>query len=118
MHLKTTAACLALIALAACETPNGANGAAATSAATPLPFVGAWDCGVATFTFTETTYNNGTGTGGGDTLRIANTETYGADTFGLTMENGYRVGLMDVTARTMTWSSPASGDSFDCRRVS
>ncbi len=34
-----------------------------------------------------------------------------------TFTDGYRLGLMDVTDSSMTWSSPGSGDSFSCARL-
>jgi hypothetical protein len=118
MNKMIALAMLALPLLAACESPNGAGMAAtptpAAAATASLPFVGSWDCGVSTFTFTKSNYNNGMG----DVVAINKIETFTTGTYGLTMENGYLVGLTDVGAQTMTWSSPQSGDSFDCRRVS
>lgn len=37
--------------------------------------------------------------------------------FGVTLTDGYRFALFDVTDQTLTWHSPGSGDTFDCRRI-
>jgi hypothetical protein len=75
------------------------------------PFVGAWDCGVATFTFTETTYNNGS-----ETMRMTRVEKKGAD-YVLSFPDKYKIMLSGISAKTMSWYSGASGDSFECKRV-
>jgi hypothetical protein len=35
----------------------------------------------------------------------------------LRFAKGYAISLMDVTAKTMTWHSLESGDTFRCKRV-
>ena len=77
----------------------------------PYPSVGAWDCGVDTFTFTNTTYNNGS-----DTYPILNVSRDGRD-YILRFANGYMIALAAVTDTGLTWVSGASGDQFNCRRV-
>ena len=94
--------------LSSCETKAPIGPAAG------LPFLGKWDCQVSTFTFTAGTYSPGLGSA---ELRLTRVEKYGDDTFGLTFADGYRLGLIDVTATTMIWSSPQSGDSFNCQRI-
>lgn len=81
-------------------------------AASSLPFVGKWDCGVASFTFTPRTYHNGS-----KTLRIKSIELGAPGDYLLTFTDGYSIALMNITKRAMTWSSPSSGDSFDCKRI-
>lgn len=77
----------------------------------PYAFVGAWDCGVATFTFTDSTYNNGS-----DTFPIQSVTRNGRD-YTLRFADGYSIALAAVTETGMTWVSGASGDQFNCRRV-
>jgi hypothetical protein len=75
------------------------------------PFVGTWDCEVATFTFTNTTYNNGS-----ETMRMTKVEKKGS-VYILTFPKNYRIGLSSISATRMTWASEASGDGFNCKRV-
>jgi hypothetical protein len=93
--------------------------ACASFAATPdaeareqMPFVCAWDCGVALFTFTNETYNPG----GDDPLPILAVERQGDD-FTLDLPDDYRIVLSGVTETRMGWFSEASGDGFECVRV-
>ncbi len=75
------------------------------------PFVGKWDCEVATFTFTNTTYNNGS-----ETLRMTKVEKKG-NIYVLTFPKNYRIGLSSISATRMSWASEATGDGFNCRKV-
>ena len=77
----------------------------------PYAFVGRWDCGVETFTFTNTTYNNGS-----ETFPIQSVRRDGRN-YTLRFANGYVIGLGAVTATGLTWVSGASGDQFNCTRV-
>ncbi len=83
----------------------------AVSAQERYPFVGQWDCEVATFTFTNTTYNNGS-----ETLRMTRVEKKGKG-YILTFPKNYRIGLSNITRNRMDWSSAASGDGFSCKRL-
>jgi len=74
-------------------------------------FVGSWDCEVQNFTFTNTTYNNGS-----ETLPIKAVDVHGRD-FTLYFADGYLIALAAVTETGMTWVSGASGDQFTCRRL-
>lgn len=74
-------------------------------------FVGSWDCGVETFTFTNTTYNDGS-----DTYRMQTVSREGRN-FTLRFASGYTIALAAVTDTGMTWVSGASGDQFNCGRV-
>lgn len=79
--------------------------------AAPYAFVGAWDCEVATFTFTDTTYNNGS-----EDLPIRKiTEDGGA--FQLDFDDGYMISLGNVTDTTMDWVSGETYDQFACKRI-
>lgn len=74
-------------------------------------FVGRWDCGVAVFTFTNTTYDNGS-----ETLPIKAVEQDGRN-YKLYFADGTLIGLGAVTDTGLTWVSGTSGDQFNCRRV-
>jgi hypothetical protein len=93
----------ALFSLAACVEDTGPSERYA--------FVGAWDCGVEVFTFTNTTYNNGD-----TTYPIQSVSKNGRD-YTLRFANGYMIVLAAVTDTGLTWVSGASGDQFNCRRV-
>lgn len=74
-------------------------------------FVGSWDCGVEIFTYTNTTYNNGT-----RTLPIRSVSRDGRN-YTLFFDDGYVTALAAVTSTGLTWVSGATGDQFNCVRV-
>ncbi|MES2539614.1 MAG: hypothetical protein V4583_03380 [Pseudomonadota bacterium] len=82
-----------------------------TGPSEPYDFVGSWDCGFQTFTFTNTTYNEGT-----TTYPIGNVARSG-DNYTLRFSNGYVIALGAVTSTGLTWVSGQSGDQFNCVRV-
>jgi hypothetical protein len=92
-----------LLPLAACVQESGPS--------EPYAFVGSWDCGVETFTFTNSTYNDGT-----NTYPIQNVGRNGQN-YTLRFANGYVVALGAVTATGLTWVSGTTGDQFNCVRV-
>jgi hypothetical protein len=97
---------LALLALTACvDTPDPVVDTPA------YPFVGTWDCGVADFTFTNTTYNNGS-----ETLPIESVVPR-ANSFVLGLPDGNSVSLSMDGADRMQWLSGTTGDTFDCTRL-
>ena len=77
-----------------------------------LPFVGKWDCEVATFTFTNSTYDNGS-----ETLAFEEAQEGSDGSYTLLFEEDYMITLSGFTGDEMGWFSPASGDSFACTRV-
>ena len=91
------------LALAACTQDAGPS--------EPYAFVGRWDCGVDTFTFTNTTYSNGS-----DSYPIQSVSQDGRN-YTLRFANGYTIVLAAVTDTGLTWVSGATGDQFNCRRV-
>jgi hypothetical protein len=92
------------LALAACaDAPTGPT--------EPYAFVGSWDCGVETFTFTNTTYNNGS-----DTFPIQHVSRNDRN-YTLRFANGYVIALGAVTATGLTWVSGTTGDQFNCVRA-
>ena len=92
-----------IVALAACVEEKGPT--------EPYAFVGSWDCGVAVFSFTNTTYNNGS-----ETFAIQSVRRDGAN-YTLRFANGYVIALGAVTKTGLTWVSGATDDQFNCVRV-
>lgn len=86
--------------------------AAAPAGAQDRPFVGEWDCEVATFVITEEIYNNGS-----EDLPIEEIQEGTDGTWTFLFADGYFFTVGDVTEDTMTWLSGESGDTFSCRRV-
>ncbi|HEY9058291.1 MAG TPA: hypothetical protein VIN77_14165 [Aurantimonas sp.] len=78
-----------------------------------LPFIGSWDCEVAIFTFTPTTYNNGS-----DDLAIEEVQEGSDGSYTLLFADDYFITLSGFIGDSMGWFSSASGDNFDCRRIS
>ena len=95
---------LALLAAALLLPPS-------TASAQDLPFLGTWDCEVATFTFTRTTYNNGS-----EDLPIEDIQEGSDGSYTLIFADDYVITLSGFTGDEMGWFSPASGDSFHCTR--
>jgi len=79
--------------------------------AEPYPFAGTWDCGVETFVFTDTTWNNGS-----QTLPIRNVSRDGRN-YTLFFAGNYIIALGAVTDTGMTWVSGKTGDQFTCKRL-
>lgn len=94
---------LAFLGLAGCVSQ--------TPSADPYPFVGSWDCGVATLALTNSTYNNGT-----TTFPIRAVARDGRN-YNLRLGDGSLIGLGAVTDTGLTWVSGRTGDQFACRRV-
>jgi hypothetical protein len=74
-----------------------------------LPFLGTWDCEVATFTFTRDTYDNGS-----EKLPIEEIQEGTDGSWTLMFADDYVITLSGFTGDQMGWFSPASGDSFQC----
>lgn len=81
------------------------------SAAGHAPYLGSWDCGVATFSFTKDTYDAGDGP-----MPIRKVEKEDGN-YILSFDDNYQIGLSSVTQTSMQWLSMASGDTFDCKRL-
>jgi hypothetical protein len=86
--------------------------APAAAMAERLPFIGTWDCEVATFTFTSKVYNNGS-----EDLPIEDIQEGTDGSYTLFFADDYTISLSGFTGDTMGWLSSASGDSFNCTRV-
>lgn len=79
--------------------------------AAKYPFEGIWDCKVANFTFTDSTYHNGS-----ELMKFSTVKRNGKN-FIITFPDGYRIALSNVEPQSMVWSSAESGDDFVCKRI-
>ncbi|MDY8108398.1 hypothetical protein U0C82_04425 [Fulvimarina sp. 2208YS6-2-32] len=104
--MRSLSSCLAAACLAF-MVPSAAK----ANAEAP-PFVGTWDCGVAVFTFTDNVYDNGS-----EDLPIRHVETGADGAYTLVFDEDYRITLSGFTGKEMGWYSHASGDDFDCTRI-
>jgi hypothetical protein len=103
IHVRAVAALGLALGLAAC--------APEPVPVEPYPFAGTWDCGAQTFTFTDTTWNNGT-----QTLPILSVARDGWN-YTLFFPSGYMFALVAVTETGMTWVSGKTGNKLNCRRL-
>jgi hypothetical protein len=101
--LAISATLAAALALSACVRDDGPSD--------PYAFVGSWDCGVGTFTFTNTTYNDGTNSYPIRSVRRENSN------YTLRIGNGFVLALGAVTETGLTWVSGTTGDKLNCRRL-
>lgn len=76
-----------------------------------VPYLGEWNCEVATFRFTPDAYDNGS-----ETMPVKKVEKKGGN-YVLHFDGGYEIGLSDIRRDTMQWLSFESGDEFTCRRI-
>lgn len=100
-------------------TANIAIGAIASAAVSQArvpddAYVGTWRCDGGA----GPTFEIGPGTYAvmGSTGRIAKVERFEND-FLITLSDGYRFSLLEVTDLTMVWHSPLSGDTFVCSKL-
>ncbi|QPC87252.1 hypothetical protein GA830_11255 [Mesorhizobium sp. NBSH29] len=85
----------------------------AAAMAEELPFLGTWDCEVATFTFTPSIYNNGS-----EDMPIEEIQEGSDGSYTLLFADDYFITLSGFTETEMGWYSEASGDNFACTRIS
>lgn len=71
-----------------------------------LPIFGDWDCDGTVLTIDAQSYEG---------APIQAIEKMDGD-YLVTLEDGYRFALFEVTATSFTWYSPETGDTFGCRR--
>ena len=76
------------------------------------PFLGTWDCGVATFAFTPSAWNNGA-----EDMTIQKIQAGKSGSWTLLFAGDYYFTVSDFTGDSMTWLSGESGDSLTCKRV-
>jgi len=79
----------------------------------PEPIRGVWNCEGHLFHISKTTYQVAPS---GPFNRIAKVERHGGD-YQLVLADGYRVSLLNLTGKGLTWHSPVSGDTFECSLV-
>ncbi len=101
MKLIFSAAYIAALAIASCA-----------HAETEVPVFGEWDCEIMGFTLDAKAYVVNS-----QKFDLKSVEKIADDAWGAEMVDGYRFAMFDVTADSLTWHSPASGDTFDCKRV-
>lgn len=94
---------VATLALAACVSDDGPSD--------PYAFVGTWDCGTTTLTFTNSTYNDGTNS------YLIRTVARDGMNYTLRFANGYVMALAAVTETGLTRVSGGSGSQLNCRRA-
>ncbi len=75
------------------------------------PFIGAWDCGVATFSFSETTYNNGS-----EDMDIQEIQEGSDGSWTLMFADDYFITLSGFNGDQMGWMS-SSGETLECTRA-
>lgn len=84
---------------------------ATQSRAADYPFLGGWNCGVATFSFTADTYNNGS-----EDMPILETQEGTDGSWTLFFADDYMITLSGFTGDSMGWMS-SSGESLECTRA-
>lgn len=95
----------------ACWVNRGARICVSVEAALGGPPYGRWNCEIMAFSLDAESYEV-SGAGG----RVSGIEKIGDDAWGVELVDGYRFALFDVTDGSLTWHSPASGDTFECER--
>lgn len=86
--------------------------ASGVQAKTELPVYGKWDCEIMDFSLDGAAY-----VVSGQKIDVKSIEKIADDAWGAEMTDGYRFAMFDVTADSLIWHSPASGDTFECSRV-
>lgn len=79
--------------------------------AADYPFLGKWDCGVATFSFSPTVYNNGS-----EDMPIQEVQEGTDNSWTLLFADDYFITLSGITETEMGWMS-SSGESLECTRA-
>lgn len=99
---------LPLMLLTACQAPP-----ASPRPTDQLPFMGSWDCGVTTMTFTPEGYLPAPGA---QPIRITRFSTQNRETT-MTLADGAVIQVQWQNDNRLVWLSHSTGDSFDCTRV-
>ncbi|MFC3630359.1 hypothetical protein ACFOM8_12980 [Paracoccus angustae] len=102
------AALLPLLLLTACQAPP-----TSPRPTDQLPFMGTWDCGATTMTFTPTSYLP-SNDAAPITIRSFSTQNRVTT---MTLEDGAVIQVQWRNDNQITWLSQSTGDSFDCSRV-
>ncbi|WP_347140212.1 hypothetical protein [Paracoccus sp. SSK6] len=102
------AALLPLMLLTACQAPP-----TSPRPTDQLPFMGSWNCGVTTMTFTPDSYLP---SNDAQPIKIRSFSTQNRATT-MTLDDGAVIQVQWQNDNQMTWTSQSTGDSFDCKRV-
>lgn len=102
------AALLPLMLLTACQAPP-----TSPRPTDQLPFMGSWDCGVTTMTFTPSSYIPSNDAA---PITIRGFSTQNRVTT-MTLADGAVIQVQWQNDNRITWLSQSTGDSFDCSRV-
>lgn len=97
-----------VLLLAACQAPPSSP-----RPTDQLPFMGSWDCGVTTMTFTPETYLP---SNDAQPIRITRFSTQNRVTT-LTLADGAVIEVQARNDNQIAWLSQSTGDTFDCTRV-
>ncbi|MTD99141.1 hypothetical protein GIY56_02440 [Paracoccus sp. YIM 132242] len=102
------AALLPLLLLTACQAPP-----TSPRPTDQLPFMGSWDCGITTMTFTPTSYLPSNDAA---PIRIRSFSTQNRVTT-MTLADGAVIQVQSQNDNRIVWLSQSTGDSFECSRV-
>ncbi|MDQ1900018.1 hypothetical protein RAH32_06130 [Paracoccus sp. WLY502] len=102
------AALFSVIFLTACQAPP-----TSPRPTDQLPFMGTWDCGATTMTFTPTSYIP-SNEAAPITIRSFSTQNRATT---MTLADGAVIQVQWQNDNQMTFTSETTGDSFDCARV-
>lgn len=97
-----------VLLLAACQAPP-----TSPRPTDQLPFMGSWDCGVTTMTFTPDSYLP---SNDAQPITVRSYSTQNRVTT-MTLADGAVIQVQWQNDNQMTWMSQSTGDSFDCSRV-
>ncbi|EAU40023.1 hypothetical protein FP2506_02240 [Fulvimarina pelagi HTCC2506] len=76
------------------------------------PYEGRWDCEVETFSFTASSYDNGS-----QTFEVTEVQEGTDGSYTLFFGDGELITLSNISASQMGWYSHQTGDSFSCNRL-
>lgn len=99
---------VSMLLIAACSAPP-----TAPRPTGQLPFMGSWDCGTTTMTFTPTDYRPSSDAA---PIKVRGFSTQNRVTT-LTLADGAVVKVQVQNDNRITWLSESTGDSFECNRV-
>lgn len=102
------AALFSVLLLGACQAPP-----TSPRPTDQLPFMGRWDCGTTTLTFTPTTY---TPSNDAAPIAVRGFSTQNRVTT-LTLDDGAVLRVQMQNDNRISWQSDSTGDSLSCSRV-
>lgn len=108
---KMKTAGLLLSTLMMLPAPADAGVSLAAGKSKDAPYIGQWDCGVATFTFTEDSYSTGD-----EPMAILKVDVENGN-YHFLLTDDYSFWVSSVTDTSMEWLSDATGDNFSCKRI-